>query len=87
MIDNKVSSDVEIPMFMCRLLFCFFAEDTNIFENDIFTNGISNTQPDGSDLNDYLEKLFNVLNMDESLNLPHHLSVFPYVNGGLFKDS
>ena len=36
-------------------LFCFFAEDTNIFEDDIFTNGIdSHTQHDGSDLDDYL---------------------------------
>ena len=66
------------------------AEDTNIFENDIFTNGISShTQSDGSDLNEYFDRLFEVLNTDDNnrTNLPDYLSVFPYVNGGLFKDS
>ena len=90
---NNPESDIEIHslnMFMCRMLFCFFAEDTNIFENDIFTNGISShTQSDGSDLNEYLDRLFEVLNTDDNnrTNLPDYLSVFPYVNGGLFKDS
>lgn len=78
-----------LNVFLSRLLFCFFAEDTNIFEENQFTNAISShTQPDGSDLDDYLDKLFEVLNTPPGKreNLPSYLDAFPYVNGGLFKD-
>jgi len=78
-----------LNVFLSRLLFCFFAEDTNIFEENQFTNAISShTQPDGSDLDDYLDKLFEVLNTPPAKreNLPSYLDAFPYVNGGLFKD-
>ena len=76
-----------LNVFLCRLLFCFFAEDTNIFEKGQFTNAIaSHTQAEGSDLNTYLDKLFEVLNTPEKdrQNLPDYLNAFPYVNGGLF---
>lgn len=79
-----------LNVFLSRLLFCFFAEDTNIFEENQFTNAISShTQPDGSDLDDYLDKLFEVLNTPPGKreNLPSYLEAFPYVNGGLFKDN
>ncbi len=50
-------------VFLSRLLFCFFAEDTHIFEDNQFTNAIdSHTQPDGSDLNTHLDTLFDVVN-------------------------
>ena len=77
-----------LNVFLSRVLFCFFAEDTNIFEDGQFTNAIaSHTQADGSDLNSYLDKLFKVLNTPEKdrKNLPAYLNAFPYVNGGLFK--
>lgn len=77
-----------LNVFLSRLLFCFFAEDTNIFEENQFTNAISShTQSDGSDLDDYLAKLFEVLNTPpgKRKNLPSYLNAFPYVNGGLFK--
>ena len=77
-----------LNVFLSRLLFCFFAEDTGIFEPDLFTNSIhSHTQPDGSDLQDYLEKVFEVMNTDhpERHCLPAYLDAFPYVNGGLFR--
>ncbi|MBZ0243802.1 MAG: class I SAM-dependent DNA methyltransferase, partial [Bacteroidales bacterium] len=52
-----------LNVFLSRLLFCFFAEDTHIFEESQFTNAIeSHTQVDGSDLNTYLDTLFTVLN-------------------------
>ena len=76
-----------LNVFLSRLLFCFFAEDTNIFEDGQFTNAIaSHTQTDGSDLNTYLDKLFEVLNTPEKdrKDLPAYLNAFPYVNGGLF---
>ena len=78
-----------LNVFLTRLLFCFFAEDTDIFQKGQFTGAISShTQSDGSDLKAYLTKLFDVLNIDSSKrkNLPAYLNAFPYVNGGLFKD-
>lgn len=78
-----------LNVFLSRLLFCYFAEDTHIFEEGQFTNAIaSHTQPDGSDLSEYLDKLFEVLNTPENKreNLPEYLNAFPYVNGGLFRD-
>lgn len=77
-----------LNVFLSRLLFCFFAEDTNIFREGQFTKAISShTQSDGSDLNSYLDKLFEVLNTPERTrdNLPVYLNEFPYVNGGLFE--
>jgi len=77
----------DLNVFLSRLLFCFFAEDTNIFEDNQFTNAVSShTHQDGSGLNVYMEKLFHVLNTEQSKrqSLPVYLEAFPYVNGGLF---
>ncbi|GIU22203.1 putative DNA methyltransferase YeeA [Shewanella colwelliana] len=79
-----------LNVFLTRLLFCLFAEDTGIFaENAQFTSAIkSYTEEDGSDLDTFLYQLFTVLNTDDSdakrQKLPAHLAAFPYVNGGLF---
>lgn len=78
-----------LNIFFSRLLFCYFAEDTNIFEDDQFSNAIqSHTSADGSDLNTYLERLFAILDTPEDKRgeIPHYLDSFPYVNGGLFKE-
>lgn len=83
-----------LNVFLSRLLFCFFAEDTGIFEKSQFTHAISShTQQDGSDLQEYLDKLFEVLNTEQSqrrsvsgVELPAYLDAFPYVNGGLFRN-
>lgn len=84
-----------LNVFLSRLLFCFFAEDTGIFEKGQFTNAIgSHTQPDGSDLHTYLDALFEVMNTPRSnllgfqnlTGLPAYLETFPYVNGGLFRN-
>jgi len=77
-----------LNVFLSRLLFCFFAEDTHIFKENQFTNAIdSHTQQDGSDLNTFLDRIFTVLNTPENerYNLPEYLNAFPYVNGGLFE--
>lgn len=90
--DNAPKTPGEVHnlnVFLSRLLFCFFAEDTGIFEVKQFTNAIiSHTQTDGSDLNAYLDKLFEVMNTETSQrkNLPVYLEAFPYVNGGLYKN-
>ncbi|GJM00553.1 MAG: putative DNA methyltransferase YeeA [Methyloligella sp.] len=76
-----------LNIFLSRLLFCFFAEDTGIFDGEnVFTNYVSTSQEDGSDLDDYLNKLFEVLNTADHSGYPDYLSKFPYVNGGLFGD-
>jgi len=78
----------EMVVFLNRLLFCFFAEDTKIFSDNQFTNLLNqHTQEDGSDLVSVFERLFDVLNTPahERNNLPKYLNDFPYVNGGLFK--
>ena len=78
-----------LNIFLSRLLFCFFAEDADIFEDNQFSNAIaSHTQQDGSDLKKYLDKLFEVLNTPENqrVGLPDYLNAFPYVNGGLFAE-
>lgn len=81
----------QLNIFLSRLLFCYFAEDTEIFKDKQFSDAIgSHTKEDGADLSDYLKRLFTVLNQSEeqrSNNLPDYLSDFPYVNGGLFKDN
>ena len=90
--DNPTQTEAEVHnlnVFLSRLLFCFFAEDTGILESQQFTHAISShTQQDGSDLNTYLDKLFEVMNTEQSKrqNLPNYLNAFPYVNGGLFRD-
>ena len=83
----RYDSDLhDLNIFITRLLFCFFAEDTGIFEENLFTSSIQRfTKPDGSDLSQYLDETFNV--MDLSLrrsDIPSIVKQFPYVNGGLF---
>ena len=86
--DNSPEFIHGLNVFLSRLLFCFFAEDTNIFKKGQFTKAISShTQTDGSDLSNYLDKLFEVLNTHNNnrKDLPAYLNEFPYVNGGLFE--
>ncbi|MCP4118790.1 MAG: class I SAM-dependent DNA methyltransferase [Desulfobacteraceae bacterium] len=88
--DNPAESERErhsLNIFLSRLLFCYFAEDTGIFADDQFTNAVaSHTDKDGSDLQAYLQKLFKVLNLRDRSDFPQFLKDFPYVNGGLFAD-
>lgn len=77
-----------LNIFLSRLLFCFFAEDTGIFEEEgIFTNTLAqHTKTDGSDVHLFLDRLFKVLNTKDNSHEPDYLQVFPYVNGGLFRN-
>ena len=85
---NDFSSNAdlhELNLFMTRLLFCYFAEDTGIFADDLFTGSINNyTKEDGSDLSDYLANAFEVMDKQDRTDIPTIFSQFPYVNGGLF---
>lgn len=76
----------DLNIFITRLLFCFFAEDTGIFEENLFTSSIIRyTKEDGSDLSDYLDHTFNVMDLSvRRMETPGIVKQFPYVNGGLF---
>lgn len=78
-----------LNVFLSRILFCFFAEDTNIFTGNQFINALdSHTNSDGSDLTVWFDEFFQVLNIKNTSrgNIPSYLNDFPYVNGGLFRD-
>ena len=81
----------DLEQFLVRIVFCFFADDTGIFDpRDIFLDLLENrTQEDGSDLGGWLAQLFQVLNTPEdrrAQTLDEDLAHFPYVNGDLFRD-
>lgn len=78
-----------LNLFFSRLLFCFFAEDTGVFPDGLFTRVVSElTASDGSDTAAFLDRLFAVLDtpLNERAGLPVHLEEFGYVNGSLFTD-
>ena len=78
----------DLERFLVRTVFCLFADDTGIFERDIFYELIAQrTRDDGSDCGPWLAKLFEVLNTPEdarSARLDADLARFPYINGDLF---
>lgn len=77
-----------LNVFLSRLLFCFFAEDTGIFEEKLFSSNVeSHTQNDGSDLHLYLDQLFTWLDTEKRTATPPYFVKFPFVNGGLFSQS
>ncbi|MGI1827394.1 DNA methylase [Ligilactobacillus salivarius] len=86
--DNERISRHGLNLFLIRLLFCLFAEDTGVFEKDIFTNTIkSMTKEDGSDLNCRIQELFEFLDTKiRPEDTPAWLRKFPYVNGQLFTE-
>lgn len=74
-----------LNVFLTRVLFCFFAEDTLIFADNQFTKAIAeNTNDNGSDLSAFIEQLFDALDIEDKSNLPTVFQAFPYVNGHLF---
>ncbi|TDL83805.1 class I SAM-dependent DNA methyltransferase [Meridianimarinicoccus aquatilis] len=79
--------------FMARLIFCFFAEDTDIFNGeDMFTATIDRmSERDGSNTHEIIGEIFRAMNTAgpdrAGAKLPRWAEGFPYVNGGLFSGS
>src|SRR3984893_14838293 len=79
--------------FMARLIFCFFAEDTDIFNGTgLFTATIEQMSArDSSNTHEVIGALFRAMNTPikdrAAANLRPWADVFPYVNGGLFSGS
>ncbi|WP_170787796.1 DNA methyltransferase [Ruegeria lacuscaerulensis] len=79
--------------FMARLIFCFFAEDTDILVGEnLFTETVNTfAARDGSNTHEVISEIFRAMNTPiqdrASANLPNWANQFPYVNGGLFSGS
>ena len=80
-----------LELYLVRILFLLFAEDTTIFEKQQFQDFIERrTNEDGSDLAAKLQELFQTLNTPKEKrfkNLDEDLNAFPYVNGKLFEEN
>lgn len=76
--------------FMARLIFCFFAEDTDIFNGTgLFTATIDQfSTRDSSNTHEVMGQIFRAMNIKPTdratATLPRWADLFPYVNGGLF---
>lgn len=79
--------------FMARLIFCFFAEDTDIFQGEnLFTGTIDQmSERDSSNTHEVISELFRAMNTKaedrDAQKVPRWASRFPYVNGELFSGS
>lgn len=86
---------IDMNHFMARIIFCLFAEDTDIFTGkSIFTSTVEQiSERDGSNTDTVLENVFTAMNLKQSEResaqprLPSWADKFPYVNGGLFSGS
>ncbi|MDR1041957.1 MAG: N-6 DNA methylase [Deltaproteobacteria bacterium] len=81
----------DLEVYLVRLLFCYFAEDSGIFQKDSFTNYITNTDIDGSSFSLRIGQLFEILNLQPENRskrtlLTQELLQFPYIDGNLFAE-
>jgi len=82
----------QLELYLVRLMFCLFADDTGIFEPPNLFNRyiLERTNEDGSDLALHIQKIFEVLNKPKDKRLKtidEQLNQFPYVNGQLFEET
>jgi len=78
--------------FLARLIFCFFAEDTDIFSNDLFTTTVQKmSASDASDTHEIISEVFRAMDIKKEERSKHNVrnwaNDFPYVNGHLFSGS
>lgn len=82
-------SSESASLFIDRLVFCFFADDTFLWRYGLFDELMRGTRDDGQGLGLVLNQLFEVLDTKEDSrpsNLEPRFRDFPYVNGGLFSE-
>ncbi|MGB3737971.1 MAG: DNA methyltransferase [Pontixanthobacter sp.] len=87
--------------FMARLIFCFFAEDTDIFNGEgLFTSTVERfSDRESSNTHEIISNIFRAMDtptrhegrLDDryrkAADIPPHADAFPYVNGALFSGS
>lgn len=80
----------DLEVFMTRLLFCFFADDTGIFgANGQFDRLVQRSREDGKDTGSIIAELFQVLDTPHAARqstLDEDLAAFEYINGSLFAE-
>ena len=77
----------DIQLYLVRIVFCLFAEDTGIFEQKAFENYIKNSKEDGTDLSQRISDLFYILDTKEEERMDtisDELKGFRYINGHVF---
>lgn len=86
--DDESKQESEFNLFLIRLLFLLFAEDTEIMNKGIFTNAIKNrSEEDARNLTDLFNQIFASLDKPNRNEEPTWLQEFRYVNGKLFTDA
>jgi hypothetical protein len=76
-----------LNIFFTRLIFLYYADDSSIFEKQLFLKNLTNySTADGKDLDVFFEKLFFSLNNEDKKNIADPFKIFPYVNGDLFSE-
>lgn len=84
---DQTTQEHAFNLFLIRLLFLLFAEDTDIMPKGIFTNAIkTRTNVDGSNLNQVISEVYASLDRENRDAEPEWLREFPYVNGKLFSE-
>jgi hypothetical protein len=89
-LENHGFEGHETSIFMIRVLFLLFGDDTGMWEKNLFLKLIMGTKEDGSDVGTKLDSLFTALNTPadkRSTDLSIELKSFPYVNGGVFAEA
>ncbi len=79
----------QASVFLVRILFCLFADDTRMWRSGIFGNLMRDTNEEGTDLGPRIAQLFKLLNTPKELRRgpqDNLLEDFPYVNGGIFQE-
>jgi len=90
---GKADRRPDMNHFMARLIFCFFAEDTDIFNGTgLFTATVDQmSEKDASNTHEVIAEIFRAMNTPikdrQTAGIRSWANVFPYVNGGLFSGS
>lgn len=81
----------ELELYLTRILFCLFAQDTGIFSKSLFREFIDeNTSNDAKNLGAQISHLFQVLDTPfekRQKNLDEFFTHFPYINGSMFREN
>lgn len=90
---GKADRRPDMNHFMARLIFCFFAEDTDIFNGTgLFTATVDQmSEKDASNTHEVIAEIFRAMNTPikdrQTAGIRSWANAFPYVNGGLFSGS
>lgn len=79
----------EASVFLVRILFCLFADDTRMWKTGLFSTFLKDTSEDGKDIGSRIQSLFETLDTSKEQRprvMDDLLVEFPYVNGGLFSE-